>query len=274
LSVSHSLASFFITIDSELITTTNTTQIYIDSDNNPATGFNINGMGADYRVINNELSRYRPDNRTWVEPITEGIVKEIYGGHRAVTSIARWRILSRRNISVMATIVDEENNIIHTYDPIAYEVRADNDEITISLDDPNFYEFTIHSADIGENPRFDEDGRVLIGGRVSMIYLGLDLDNNINTGRTHFDIGDEFMMGTWNNGTIWEWNQEESRWYIANDHAEIILGNNSVTFRIARDRFNVTSTDGTINTGSVFNDRERNGWNHYFWPNRYEFNLN
>jgi hypothetical protein len=174
----------------------------------------------------------------------------------------------------MATIVDEDGDIIHTYDPIEYEVRGADDEITLSLDDPDFYVFTIHSTDIGENPTLDADNNLLIGGKATIIYLGLDLDNNANTGRTHFDIGDEFLISTWHNGHTWEWDEENSRWVGSNQNVELVLESNSVTFRVPRDRITALSEDGTINTSGVFNDAENNGRHHYAWPNIYEFELN
>jgi hypothetical protein len=170
--------------------------------------------------------------------------------------------------------VDEDGVIIHTYDPISYEVRGDDDEITLSLEDPDFYLFTIHSTDFGENPTLDEDNNFLVGGRATIFYLGLDLDNNANTGRTHFNIGDEFLMSTWHNGQTWEWDETNSRWVASNQNVELIFGSNSVTFKVPRDRITATSEDGTINTGGVFNDSENNNWHHYAWPNKYEFNLN
>jgi hypothetical protein len=297
LSVSHSLASFFITIDSELITTTNTTQIYIDSDNNPATGFNINGMGADYRVINNELSRYRMDNNTWVEASTDGVTKDIFGDHRAVTSLPRWRVDTRRNISVMATILDDENNIINTFNPIEYEVRGDDDEITMSLDDPNFYIFTIHNRTIiaGQLSNNTQSGDLIGvnnwgaagGGIVTSLHLAFDMDFNTNTGNSMNSLGAEYWLPSPSNGRLyWGYDnviahetaeeREEtghtwiSRWTISESGVISTVGNHIVEIRVPRNLF----PTGRFNVAATLNGArdDRNGrGGHIGWTNRYEF---
>jgi hypothetical protein len=272
LSIEHNLRGFMITVENDVITTTNTTDIYIDADNNLATGLSINGIGADYRVQNDILTRYRNDTRTWIDPVTAGVIKEMHGEHRAIISIPRWRILSRRNISLVATVADEENNIIFTYDPIEYEVRGDDDEITLSLDDPDFYVFTVHSPLIGIDT-LEPAG----GGEVSSFHLAIDADNNEATGNSMNAIGAEYYIGTWNgaiNRYVGPINEAWWTRFQRGEAGETVVTVSTHTVELRVPRTSIVSQDGFINVACTFNHLENARHVHFYWTNHYEFNVN
>jgi hypothetical protein len=270
LTLTHNLQNFTITMEDDKIKANPKTEIYIDADNDTSTGFNADGIGAEYRVINTTLTSYDKDTKRWIKATDDGITKHI-SKDKIITTLPRWRIHSRRTISVMGFTKDSNDNISNTFGPVRYKVEASNDEITLSFNDPDFYLFTIHSKEIGENPTLD-DG-ILRGGRARSITCGLDLDNDNSTGLSQYDIGTEVSIGTWDGGEFLRWDQTNNRW-IKEENIEILLGENSLTFKIARDRIRSTSEDGAINTSAVFNNMVNNRPSHYRWANRYEFDLN
>ena len=270
LKVSHNLQNFTITMEDDEIDNNTKSEVYIDADDDTNTGFKTNGIGAEYRVINRTLTRYDNDTKRWINPTTDGINQHI-NENEITTTIPRWRVHSRRTVSVIGLIKDTDDDISNTFKYLGYKVAASNDEITLSFKDSNFYLFTIHSKEIGEHPTFN--GSLLSGGKARSVTCGLDLDNNKFTGLSQYNIGSEISISTWNNGEFLRWEQANKRW-IKEENIEIILGENSVTFKVPRDRIGSISRDSTINTSVVFNNMVNNRPSHYAWTNRYEFDLN
>jgi len=151
MTISHTLNNFFFTIHSDNLTFNDNmhAEYYIDRDNDPNTGFSINGIGAEYRIANNQVSEFREwgDWGNIYNHNPQGdIVDEIYREHDIITNPHRAQLLQTgRHISVVGRVLDQEGNEITITDPTPYEVTGDNEEVTFSLEDPDYYIFRIHS---------------------------------------------------------------------------------------------------------------------------------
>jgi len=261
--VSHDLNNFNIGLNGDLIKDSVDTEIFIDVDQNSDTGFKINKIGAEYKVSNNELSRF-VSNR-WNKITTRGINR--FNNPNVITTfIPRWRVRSGRNIAISANIL-ENGNIIYTYPTINYEVRGDDDEITLSLDEPNFYIFTIHSPLIGVG-KLGEKGN----GEVKSAHIAMDWDNSLATGHYMNDLGAEAYMGSWDGALNRYVGPRTAAWWIQfqrgnRGEIDVSVGEHTITFKVPRDM--IRSENGIIRVASTLNNTK----GHFYWTNGYEFNL-
>jgi hypothetical protein len=196
--------------------------------------------------------------------------------------------------------VDEDGVIIHTYDPISYEVRGDDDEITLSLEDPDFYIFRIHNRQIraGELSNNHQSGDLIGvgqfgaagGGIVTSLHLAFDMDFNVATGNSMNAFGADYWLGSPSNGRLyWGYDDEIahetaeqrretghtwiSRWTESAPGVTTTVGDHVVEIRVPREIF----PEGDFNVAATLNgvrdDRDgRTG--HIGWTNHYEFSTN
>ncbi len=268
--IRHDLSFFWLTAQSDSINENSHTEFYVDEDNNPDTGFRINGIGAEYRIIDNQLSALH--GTEWGAPFNgegAGVVRTINGNQVTVRTRRAQLLYTHRHIAVTARVLDENNNLVASIAPVAYEVRGDDDEITLSLDDPEYYTFTIHNRLI-DPAHFGHD---YIRGSVSTLHLALDMDNNRFTGNQMNAVGADYfthshpsLQNTYHfiglGGDRWI-----DRWEIVeNGHTIVRVRDGEVDILIPRSALPINNP---FTIASTLNDTR----GHFYWTNRYEFDL-
>ncbi len=275
LRVSHDLAFFWFRIESQNIPLDAEihTEFYIDEDDNPNTGFSFNGIGAEYRIVDNQLFALHGDGE-WGEPFNEqpSQITRNVATHQLTARVTRAQLsYTHRHIAVSARILDEDNDEIAVVDPQHYEVHATNDEITVSYRDPNFYIIQIHNEMI-DPAHFGHDQH---DGNVFSLHIAIDADNNHFTGNQMNGVGADYFMHTepemrhiyhfrgLDGADTWL-----DRWTLVDGgNPQITVSNGLVEVAIPRvsmqlgDHFTIACS---------LNDTK---WHHFYWTNRYEFEL-
>ncbi len=274
LSVRHDLNFFWFTLLSQDISIDDSMQVefYIDEDDNPNTGFSVNGAGAETRIINNIASVFQGGD-TWGD-LHNGESNEVafvHDAHRVDVRTRRSQLpYTHRHIAVTARVLDANGNEIATIAPFHYVVQADNDEITLNLDDPEYYTFEFHSSMIQE----EHFGHDAVDDLVYSLHLAIDLDNNHFTGNQMNGVGADYFthsvsshrelyvfVGTEGTHSWWE------RWDEVEDSDTIVsVQDGLVTIAIPRTALPI---DGPFTVASTLNDKH----GHFYWTNHYEFDL-
>jgi hypothetical protein len=280
MTISHTLNNFFFTIHSDNLTFNDDmhAEYYIDRDNNPNTGFSINGIGAEYRIANNHVSEFREwgDWGTlYNENVVGNSVDEIYGEHDILTNPHRAQLLQTgRHISVVGRVLDQEGNEITITDPTPYEVTSDNEEITFSLEDPDYYIFRIHS-DLIRMEHYAPNQPA--ENSVNTLHLAIDADNNIYTGNSMNGVGADYWTQTYSiyhhtyhfigiphDGRRHSW---IDRWEVMpNGETQVTAQDGLVEIRIPRTAMQLNHR---FTVASTFNDIH----SHFYWTSRYEFEI-
>ncbi len=272
--VRHDLNFFWFGMQNDNLTLNDTmqTEIYIDEDDNPNTGFEINGIGAEYRIVNDRAFALR-GNGEWGDLLNGEDSAVVYqrGEHGVNVRTRRSQLrYTHRHIAVTGRVVDENNNEVFAFTPTHYVVQADNDEITLNLDNPDYYTFEFHSPLIQE-AHFGHDA---VDDLVTSLHLAIDLDNNRFTGNQMNAVGADYFTGSWSShrelyhfigteGTHSWW----ERWETVDDSDTIVtVQDGLVTIAIPRSALPVS---GPFTVASTFNDSH----GHFYWTNHYEFDL-
>ncbi len=275
LTVSHDLAFFWFTIaDQNRQFNANThTEFYIDEDDNPNTGVPFNGIGAEYRIVDNQAFALRGDGE-WGEPFNDQpsqLVRTVQDHQITVRPTRAQMSYTHRHIAVSARVLDANNEEIFRVDPVHYEVRADNDEITLSYRDPAFYIVQIHNPMI-DPAHFGQDPQ---DGNVWSLHVAIDADNNHFTGNQMNAVGADYfthslptLQHTYHFRGLEGADSWIDRWDVVeggDTHLEVQNGLVEVFIPRAAmqlgDHFTIAST---------LNNSEGR---HFYWTNRYEFTL-
>jgi len=279
--ISHTLNNFFFTIHNDNLTFNDDmhAEYYIDRDNDPNTGFSINGIGAEYRIANNQVNEFREWGE-WGNIYNHNpqgdIVDEIYRAHDIITNPHRVQLLQTgRHISVVGRVLDEDGNEITITDPTPYEVTGDNEEITFSLEDPDYYIFRIHS-DLIRMEHYAQNPAAT--GFVHTLHLAIDADNDIYTGNSMNGVGADYWTrsdATFQHTYRFVRRGRGNSWIdwwdvVPNGDTEVVARDGLVEIRIPRSAMQLSHR---FSVASTFNQRRTDGRWHFYWTNRYEFEI-
>jgi hypothetical protein len=263
--ISHNLSSIIATIDSDLIDENTGVELFIDRDDNPATGEN----GIELRVQNGRILRLRRDG-TWADI---GAARIIHRNHRIIVSMLRHIVMVRKHIAIRANLLDANDQVIDRGLRTEYIVTGDDDEITLDTSDPDVLIFRVRPS-----TRLVPDLHEVTGG-----FITFDLDSNRNTGWEHNKVGSEAYINTW--GSIQRFKTREnvrSWWDIwergYNGEAQVTFDydNGFIEYRVPRTSLafpedGIFTVSGTLDHGVRVNNETRN--RHFYWTNKYEFRL-
>lgn len=185
--------------------------VYIDSDNTAATGYQIEGVGADYMVENGVLNRYSASGGAWgwsqIGPVQTSLTS-------STASYTVQRSQTGETVPNRATVVFQTNDVTgvplamtppyeHVFSPATGPITsywADNDVSTVS------YHATFASVD-------------------SLTHVFIDGDSDSSTGFPTGGIGADFMI---ENDSFYQYsgNNGSWGWTRLGDAQQVTSGNN------------------------------------------------
>jgi len=276
--IRHDLSFFWFRIHSDNINFNDNmhTEFYIDADDNPNTGVRFNGIGAEYRIVDNQAFALR-GNGEW-GALFNGEASAVplnITAHDIEVRTRRSQLLyTHRHIAVSGRVTDANGNELLVSNPTHYEVRADDDEITFSLEDPQFYIFRFHSPLI-QMDHYSPNRAV--DDFVHTLHFAIDADNNRFTGNQMNAVGADYwtrsdvryqhtyhFIGIPHDGQRHSW---IDRWEVIDGGETTVFAQDGlVEIRMPRSAMNLSHH---FTVASTFNDRH----GHFYWTNRYEFEI-